>query len=518
MSRALGIGRLSDALPLPGLLKTIGHEKDQCQALAKRFDRLIAVFDRAKDLEGFAEILSQLQAMKNGFEKKVRHKSRLPKILGAQDRFQAYECLNQEVTELMESRRGTEERSLVNKRWIDGNFTTIDAYKLSYGEQEPFTRSTWSWVPFTVTGAVHYRSSPVHVTQHFGRLGKLRVVYMSFRSHSDHTAKTKTAEEGLKQLSRVRHKNVAAIVGVTKGCDGLDGIVVAMEGVPIKLFLCGSVTGSALGRYDAHDFLSSSRPYLMVDDDGESVTVAPDGQVTVLPSWGRRWVNPDFMRWTAMRIYQEEWHRSEYYAREKQTSRLTEALLSLGGSSLTELRLLKVLADYTIEPFGTQNFWPGHKLAPFAVRAGDLGIVEGRERLGKKWQVLEASGGADETERADFHIPYGSSDCKCRWQRLPGMRHQFRTWVTNYHDGHMPTSFFHKSISRSVGRWGDVMNKAKALSKQHKLELHQILYGMKYLFTWVILTAASGYLCSLLGVNSCLRPHRRLIQTTCTRG
>ncbi|KAF8602068.1 hypothetical protein BDV93DRAFT_524280, partial [Ceratobasidium sp. AG-I] len=319
MSRALGVGGLTEVLPLPGVgemrdimkgvisvVKTVGYEKDQCESLARRFDGLIAVADTVKDLAEFAKILSQLQAMKTGFEKKIGHKSRLSRALCAQDRLQAYECLSREVTDLMESfqfhllasinRRGIEEKPLANKKRIEDNFKTIDAHKLCY-EDGPLTQLTRPGVSSVPTTAIDCHPSPVHVTQHFGRLGKLRVVCTSYFSHSDHTAKVETAEEELKQLLRVRHKNIAAIVGVTKGCDGLDGHVVAMEGIPVRIFLAGSVSGSALGRYlqnlhEAHEFLSSSRILLKIDDDVDSVTVTPDGRVTVLPSSGDPWVGP----------------------------------------------------------------------------------------------------------------------------------------------------------------------------------------------------------------------------------
>ncbi|KAF8602075.1 hypothetical protein BDV93DRAFT_509540 [Ceratobasidium sp. AG-I] len=296
------MGGLTNVLPLTGLgemtdivkgtisaVKTVGYEKDQCESLAGRFDSLIAVADTVKDLAEFAKILRQvklsttkmlfqLRAMKVGFEKKIGHKSRLSRVLCAHDRLQAYECLSCEVTDLMERFQ----------------FITIDAYKLSYEDQGTLTQPSRLCIPSTGTGTIDCRPSPVRITHHFGRLGKLRVVCTSYFSHSDHSAKAEAAEEELKQLSRVRHKNIAAIVGVTKGCDGLDGYVVAMEGVPVRLFLAGSVSGDALGRYPSITVESCEtfmRPIFSpklpsVAQDRYSVTVTPDGRVTVLPSSG----------------------------------------------------------------------------------------------------------------------------------------------------------------------------------------------------------------------------------------
>lgn len=76
--------------------------------------------------------------------------------------------------------------------------------------------------------------------------------------------------------------------------------------------------------------------------------------------------------------------------------------MRLGQSCLTELRLLKVLADHMVEPFISSYSSPRYILPRFTVRAGDLGITKGGEEDDLEWeddigwQVLEASKRADE--------------------------------------------------------------------------------------------------------------------------
>ena len=136
-------------------------------------------------------------------------------------------------------------------------------YQTLYDDTES---PTWNSLPQPIvwkTGEPIVRPNPVITHHRLGCLGVQRVVCVSFSSRSDHAAKKKVrslsfrarcdinstgqiAEEELKRLSRikyglsslnqilansmtyVRHHNIAAIIGVTKGCDGLDGFIVAM--------------------------------------------------------------------------------------------------------------------------------------------------------------------------------------------------------------------------------------------------------------------------------------------------
>ncbi|KAF8602089.1 hypothetical protein BDV93DRAFT_557860 [Ceratobasidium sp. AG-I] len=198
---------LSNTFPLPGvgemgdvvkclfnlvkyLTQATGYEKDQYNSLTRRFDSLITVADTYKEHEGFAEIPSRLQEMKTRFEKKLKHKSRVSRNFQAQDRLEVCEGLSRELTDLVEELQFQPSIS-ASMKWMD-NFTTIDAFKLLFDEQDPFIGTSGPWAPIYEAGMIKYH-------------GALRVMYKSFRSHSDHKAKTKAAEKELKLLSRIKY-------------------------------------------------------------------------------------------------------------------------------------------------------------------------------------------------------------------------------------------------------------------------------------------------------------------------
>ncbi|KAF8602090.1 hypothetical protein BDV93DRAFT_557861 [Ceratobasidium sp. AG-I] len=421
MSGTLILGQLHNALPLPGVgeMRDVvkgmishqanGYEENQCESLCRRFDGLIVIAETCKELENVTEILGELEEMKSRFETNIKRKSRLPGILRAQERLQACESLSRELTDLMERiqfQSSVSAQISVNQRRIEDNFAIINAPNLLCDEQELYTWSSQSWFPVHTTGTNTYYH-PVLAIHQFGRIGAMRIVYKSFSSSSDHRAKSGMAKEELKDLSRIRHRNVAAIVGVTKGYDGLDGFVVGMEGALVKEFLSGSVSGGALalcmqGLQEAHEFLWRSHKSFTWD--GNGVTVAPDGRVTVLPCHSFcNWISPEFENWAmsttvheALRIYRLELCRSKDQPRHKSSPSFIGALMNLGRSHLTELRLLKILADCALRPFGTPNNWRGCALPPFTVRAGDLGFIEDAGKENTEWKVLNLSSDTDE--------------------------------------------------------------------------------------------------------------------------
>ncbi|KAF8602072.1 hypothetical protein BDV93DRAFT_545494 [Ceratobasidium sp. AG-I] len=499
MSGTFAWGGLFNVLPLPGvsemrdivkgmidLVKMAGYEKDQCDSLARRCDNLIAIAATCKELENITDILNQLQEMKAQFEEKLKPKSKLSKFLQSQDRLEACERLGQELTNLMEvfhfqhsisaSRKWPNEALRAKKQWIEDNFTTIDAYKLSCDEEE---FSTWSSQPSIVTqesGTKNYHRipGPVVITHQLGHIGGLPVLYKSFRSESDYEAKTQMAEQQLKAVSRIRHKNVAAVVGVTKGCDGLDGFVVIMEGIPFQRFLAGLVTGNALGRCiqtikEANRFVWGQSFLAGENYTGDNITVALDGRATVLPCRHKIASLIAFGRDVSTTV---QLALLACGHPEEDTSGLIGAIMSLGQSHLTELRLFKMLKDSKFLPFDSHSFWDDCVLPTFTVRAGDFGFVEDQGKSNRRWKVLEKSGDVDETE----HTIYHSNRCERKWKCQPSTHPQYRSCVADSYCEPKVVHICYCSRLESLGRWEDIMERAKMISKQHDVELDKVSY------------------------------------------
>ncbi|KAG8790570.1 hypothetical protein FRC12_011536 [Ceratobasidium sp. 428] len=87
---------------------------------------------------------------------------------------------------------------------------------------------------------------PVIVSSRQARLGRASVIYKTFRSPSDSGVAAKAAEAELKHISRCLHPNVASVIGVTKGYDGLNGYVVTANGMPLDQFFFRVDSGAAL--------------------------------------------------------------------------------------------------------------------------------------------------------------------------------------------------------------------------------------------------------------------------------
>ncbi|KAF8597402.1 hypothetical protein BDV93DRAFT_610416 [Ceratobasidium sp. AG-I] len=513
-----GIGEVGDIVNgLIGLVKAAGYEKDQSESLSKRLSNLIAVANTCEDLENFIEIRGQLQEMKGRFEKKLKRKSRLPTILRAQDRLEAYENLSREITHLMEnfqfqqsisiSGRLTEEDHRTNKRRIEENFTTIDAYKLSYDEQESSTWSSRSMIPVRENRVVYFRSSQVITTHRFGRMGALRVVHKSFTSHSHPMDKTKVAEEELKQLSRMKHKNLAAIVGVTNGWDGLDGFVVAMgkcilhtpyidhvsscirgalDGIPIKRFFSSTVSGGALARCiqgldEVIDFFEEVRdqtPYEAGLNE-DSISVTPDGRVTVLPH-SDHLRRGNYYEWATstvinLALHEYLWGSGDWENAPREPRwRLADALMNLGRSDLTELRLLKILADCRFHPPHSSNIWSENVFPPFTLCAGDIGgFFESTTPGEAVWEMLQECSNAEATEFVDESR--GSDDTD-GWQVLPSTYPQYWSWVLDSRRQYNVIEAPHQPWAKSIKRWQEILKRAKAVSEHRKIELDKISY------------------------------------------
>ncbi|KAF8600200.1 hypothetical protein BDV93DRAFT_287047 [Ceratobasidium sp. AG-I] len=84
---------------------------------------------------------------------------------------------------------------------------------------------------------------PYHTSLRAGRFGRLSVAYMTFAADSGNVAHELVQQE-LDCISRSLHINVAQLVRVTEGYSGLNGIIVAMDGIDIQEFLTKRRSGA----------------------------------------------------------------------------------------------------------------------------------------------------------------------------------------------------------------------------------------------------------------------------------
>ncbi|KAF8602817.1 hypothetical protein BDV93DRAFT_607366 [Ceratobasidium sp. AG-I] len=107
------------------------------------------------------------------------------------------------------------------------------------------------------------------------------VSYLTFTESPEGTA-DEHVKEAIKCIRQYNHVNVAKFVGVTEGYSGLDGIVVAMDGIELSDFLSrthsGAVWAECIRGFEA---FAGLEPKWM---GAERITVAQNGRVVILPA------------------------------------------------------------------------------------------------------------------------------------------------------------------------------------------------------------------------------------------
>ncbi|KAF8594485.1 hypothetical protein BDV93DRAFT_529288 [Ceratobasidium sp. AG-I] len=271
----------------------------------------------------------------------------------------------------------------------------------------------------------------VTICHRTGYFGNLRVSYRTFSSSSDDAAEER-AEMELKVLSKALHPSVATLVGVTKGYYGLNGVVMAMVGLPHTEFLLKSVSGGALARFmkeiqeiadlfgngyfGEHIVCVSSVEHVPTEisafQDGfevEGINIDHNGHVTVLPRPRQDWFGSQGIQLRPAEILElphantgsglalticqsimRGYPRYGYPISENrgQMRRLADRLSQL-GISFTKLDVTKIAAEESLEPVVRAEQHRFNQAPPFTLMHGDIvypvTIAEGKRR----WHVFE---------------------------------------------------------------------------------------------------------------------------------
>ncbi|KAF8594632.1 hypothetical protein BDV93DRAFT_565195 [Ceratobasidium sp. AG-I] len=415
--------RLGELIPLPGvgelesivkglinLVNAAGYEKEELESLSRRLNRLTSIVGAGRNCDAVTQLSSQLQNIKTRLEAELTRKSRL-RVLKAGDRLRASGMLHRELTELIEETQLRLQIANTHSA-VEDRFRILNSYDMLFDDMES---PTWVFQPYVLTHEARkmaFERSPIVINYRTGRLGTLHVTYKSFSSQSEPLAAVERAEEELKQLSRTLHPNVASIVGITRGYDGLNGFVVAMDGVPIRGLFERSPPGGVLARcisgyMQAVRYLSESGHRLgRVDWDGAGVMVAPNGHVTALPSRSsnRTELGVHIYKWATdcvikkmLRIYRQAFRHYDpgHYVWTERIPKFLERLASLGQAHVTELRLMKIAADSGLEPLESTHLWVGTIAPPFTLHVGDFVCAVEAKPNKEVWEVLSEYEGND---------------------------------------------------------------------------------------------------------------------------
>ncbi|KAF8608869.1 hypothetical protein BDV93DRAFT_602750 [Ceratobasidium sp. AG-I] len=310
---------LSTILPLPGVseiedivrslirgLKDLKYEDEKQALLAARLENLIGC---ARQLDNRGELNSQLCDINSLFEAATKRTSRLG-VSRVQRKLALWDELDSKINRIVETSmlqlvaQQQHQIERLTARPSENKLPVIPSYEITEQVQHPPRRAC---ICIYIDLFLHGREprmprepciscEPFTISHGTGRLGKLSVTYKRFAPRSDVSASS-FVEEELAYMSRIIHPNVTALVGVMQGYLGLDGYIVATDGVSVGQFLMRSPSGSSFAKcFEGIQSVYEAYSDLKYD----SISVRADGHVTVFPlrsssslsSWNADYVHP----------------------------------------------------------------------------------------------------------------------------------------------------------------------------------------------------------------------------------
>ncbi|KAG8717517.1 hypothetical protein FRC09_014148 [Ceratobasidium sp. 395] len=421
MARSLvRLSRGAANVPLPGFAelgdmmkelvedwKTADHKNNELVWLTTRLEDLCSViieFDMAEYPDVF-DAWRKFNELKDSLAEGFKCRLSLG-IHSAEQKQRLLDGLNHEIDRVVEMTllRLALGQAQSSKHNPIENFQVIYAHEIT--DQIPVYSTVCLNGPIPASEKISWPLAPdrpvVTSSTRRARLGKASVMYKTFNSRSDSGLAAKVAEVELKHLSRCLHPNVAKIVGVTKGYDGLNGYVVAEDGIPLDQFLFRVNSGAALVKLirGIDDLRANTMNKFMYYFNSDHITVKRDGQLTVFPviSSGeggcftvpyfslseddRAALNPAIREFLAI------------YYRMKDCRELIDkfhdSVMTLGWKPLTELEMARLAAKHQMLPDSCARYWQGPNVPPYTANVGDIGYVLSQDQRAT-WSPIELS-------------------------------------------------------------------------------------------------------------------------------
>lgn len=243
---------ISTIVPLPGVselqdlsrslikrLKDANLEDHKRTTLAKRLESSIKL---ASELENLPELIKQLLEIDRQFQVIEASRSR-SRIVDAPLKREIWDELNARLDAIMEWTTLKLLGQINRSQAVQSNtrlrgHKIIDSYEIT--DQVEIPRDTW---PEPMTERFDQPAEPVKTILRAGRFRNFPVTYITFVTNSEYIADELVKNE-MERISRSLHANAAALVGATQGYNGLDGIVVAMNGIDFDNFASRTHSGA----------------------------------------------------------------------------------------------------------------------------------------------------------------------------------------------------------------------------------------------------------------------------------
>ncbi|KAF8596555.1 hypothetical protein BDV93DRAFT_563185 [Ceratobasidium sp. AG-I] len=314
-------------------------------------------------------------------------------------------------------------------------------------------------------------SMTVNTTLRAGRFGNLSVAYVTFTADSRDAAHEVVNQE-LDYISQLLHINVAQLVGATEGYNGLNGIVVAMDGIHLDEFWWRTHSGATWARYvivilpgDRHDV--------------RHITVTPDGHVTMFPfgsAAGQLEGTPadlsfrsELVRDDAVRLLFEIYIDNMYKTDSSHMRTFVDSLAEL-GPAFTELHVMKLAAYSRMFPHTRSHYFEGSDDS-FQTRFGSFGRAKHLNGEMRYCRLLHRSS----------HLEIWNKENRFQFFSESPLLKSLRGYCWETYSLHGP---FQVSPTRAdyLGReysarfsWEDVFREAQQISRRDGIDLDSIV-------------------------------------------
>ncbi|KAF8599121.1 hypothetical protein BDV93DRAFT_526306 [Ceratobasidium sp. AG-I] len=499
--------RISNIVPLPGVseleslargfvsrLKDADFENNKRAILAKKLERLL---EHSRKLGIPTELTSQLLEIQRQFQAADDSGSRL-RVRSAEHKLALWDDLSARLDEAMavsthdlvaQMQQARIQQAQVLQPQLHIAITHLRQSKVKIVNSYDITDQ----VEIPSEGLIQ-GFERVKTTLRASRFGRLPVAYMTCVSDSRDVAH-EVVEQELNHISQSLHVNVAQLVGATEGNDGLNGIIVVMDGVHLNDFVRGAHSGAVWAKCirGCNAFLSSFPGSMLV----RSMTVAPDGHVTIFPissaTSESSGILPHFAFWS-------------YNVTDSAASLLFSVILgnlvrgasidwfSELGPAFTVFQVMKLADSIGLLPKTRSHSFGDERdpNPPFQPRVGELGRATYHQGDLEGWESLGIS--RDLRDRRHIFSSRGPASPDVHEFSASGAN----DWVTATFYSHQKSASciveYYRSERSEGFSWRDVFNEARDISRRLTIDIDSIALCYRIDYTvWITLMDNPGW-------------------------
>ncbi|KAF8595811.1 hypothetical protein BDV93DRAFT_573730 [Ceratobasidium sp. AG-I] len=483
--------RISSFLPLPGVseLQNLAEGfsrrlKDADLAYLTRAAlsrRLEALKDLASEQGNIPDLNAQLREVEQEFQLIEASSSRLGSLHVVRRR-EAWENLQAKLNAVVEMSSLQLLAQVSNAQVEQMGAQMLEGYEItSQVEIHEKTRN--------LPDLVDRRRTDIRTSLRVGQFGNLSVVYKTFVADSKPVAHY-IVEGEMQHISQSLHFNVATLVGATKGYNGLNGIIVTMDGLDFAHFALKTHSGAVWAKCitGIEAFLKSG-PTLKR---AQRITVACSGHVTVFPSTLTRksfqGMVVEFKVQRGLNVDPSATLISDIYA--WNYAQLGPQHLDSFVNSLTRLKLgfpefqvMKIASSCKLLPLPRNHFCvPGNNLPSFQPEAGGFGYITQRRGKLFRWEPL---GFSHRVQRRDLDYSARTGALELEWcnTSMPEGAH----WLTfilhkppldRSSKNETTYTWCYKRELRALSQslWADILTEAHELSERLQIDIDSITF------------------------------------------